>query len=86
VEREREREREGKGGIERSGEGGEEEDGELPEDPTLSAATTLFSLNEFAGSTMLTNPGLTGAFRVIDIVLESDKPLLKLDKGPGTPI
>jgi hypothetical protein len=55
--------------------------GKLPEDPTLSAATTFFS--EFAGSTMLTGPGLMGALRVIDTVLESDKLGLKLAEGPG---
>ena len=55
----------------------------MPEDPTLSAATTFFSLNEFAGSMMLTGPGLMGALRVIDTVLESDKLGLKLAEGPG---
>ena len=53
----------------------------MPEDPTLSAATTFFSLKEFAGSTMLTGPGLMGALRVIDTVLESDKLGLKLAEG-----
>ena len=64
------------------GRGGGEEGrvgGKLPEDPTLSAATTFFS--EFAGSTIRTGPGLMGALRVIDTVLESDKLGLKLAEG-----
>ena len=85
VEKEREGEREGKGGIERRGEGmGGGKDGELPGVTTTIAVTTLFS--EFAGNVILTMPGLTGAFRVIDMMLGLDKPLSKLDKGPGTPI
>ncbi len=57
----------------------------MPEDTliTLSVATTFFSLKTFAGITMLTGPGLMGALRVRENVLESDKLGLKLAKGPG---
>ena len=72
---------EGGEGEEGGGEG--EAGGGGGEEVTPSAATTFLSLKESAGNTMLTEPGLIGALRVIDIVLESDKSRLKLAKDPG---
>ena len=78
----------GTAGSDGSGEEGEgvegEEGGGGGEEVTPSAATTLLSLKESAGNTMLTEPGLIGALRVIDIVLESDKSRLKLASFPGS--
>lgn len=70
-------------GIQKEEGRGEEEEKHLPEEATLSAATTFCSLKKFAGNTMLTGPGLIGALRLIDIVFESDKVWLKVAKGPG---